>query len=144
MKSLEQLEGGRRELASAKQSKFLASKLNHPERHYISNPSAINHPHKAGTQIHTCFISLSCISPPSPRSLFASSIPVRRVHSISIFHFVTSRLYHSHSLNVVGFACRIYLHKSKLVSSSHSFSFTFIADPLCHPQPQHFLSVFLH
>lgn len=46
-------EEGQIELVHATHSKFLASKLNHPELHYISNVSTINHATKAGTQKHS-------------------------------------------------------------------------------------------
>lgn len=131
-----QSDEGQTELAYAKQSKFLASKLNHPKLHYISNLSTINHPAKAGTQMHSLHQSrlylplfFSSSSPGSlsqPLKLFA---PVYQLHSISIAHPVTSLLYHPHSLSIVGLACRIRLHKSKLISPSHSFSFIFILDP---------------
>lgn len=87
-------EEGQIELVHATHSKFIASKLNPPELHYISNVSAINHPTKAGTQKHSIsrdrgpasHSSSSCSHRPvSKRNSAHTSYP-----SISVPHRVTS------------------------------------------------------
>lgn len=83
--------------------------------------------HQSGLRLP--FFSSSLRSTSQRVKLFESSIPVHRPHSISISHSVTSQLYHPLSLNVAGFACRSYLHKSKLIPPPHYSSFIFISDP---------------
>lgn len=89
-------EEGQIELVHATHSKFPAPKLNHPELHYISNVSTINHPTKAGTQKHSlhqsglwCSLSLILLLPTSPSQqveLCASPVPFH-LHS-SLCHVV--------------------------------------------------------